>query len=1021
MSFTDIFVRRPVLSLVVSLLVLLIGIRAAMLLPIREFPFVETANITVKTTYPGASPDLMQGFITTPIAQAVATAEGVEYLTSSTSVGSSTVTARLRLGSNTDRAMTDIMTKVNQVRSRLPRESNDPVIQRESAEPTAVMYIAFKSDRLGRAAVGDFVTRVAQPLASTVPGVSEALVTSASIAMRVWVDPARMAARGLTAADVAAALRTNNVQAAAGLTKGVDTSFEVRAGTDIRDVESFRQMVVKAADGALVHLSDIATVELGEQNYNAASYGDDDEAVYLVISATPSGNPLTIVRDIRAQMPDWRKNMPPGMTVDVNFDSAQFVQSAINRVIETLVETVVIVVLVIFLFLGTLRSVLIPIVTVPLSIVGATALMLLAGFSLNLLTLLAMVMAIGLVVDDAIVVLENVYRHIEDGKSPVESALLGAREIAMPVIAMTITLAAVYAPIGFLTGLTGSLFREFAFTLAGSVLVSALIALTLSPMMSSFLLNREMMDGPFVRRVEHVLGVVTERYARLLHRALSFRAAIFAFCGCVVIAIPVLFLSTKHELAPTEDTGAFLISFKGPRYANLDYMEKFGSEVRGVFKSMPEGWRNFMVLGNGGLNIGFGGLILKPWDERSRSASQVVQDFQMKVGGLTWGRTFAFVLPSLPGAGGGLPVQMTVRSANAPEAVYEVMERIKDKARKSGMFAVVDSDLAFDNPTAEVTIDRAKANELGVRMQDIADTLAILMGENYVNRFNLQGRSYDVIPQVRQEDRLTPDKMGQFYVRTAAGTLTPLSTVVKVSTGRAPSALTQFNQLNSATFGAVPFPWYTMGEVVKFLQDTADEVLPQGFSYDWMGQSRQFVQEGNQLTLSFALGLLVIYLVLAAQFESLRDPLVILVTVPLSVLGALIPIFLGVTTLNIYTQIGLLTLVGLISKHGILMVEFANRLQREEGLSRRAAVERAAAVRLRPILMTTAAMVAGLIPMVLAGGAGATARFAIGIVIVTGMLVGTLFTLFVVPAVYTVLARDHSRAARSERATSLAA
>ena len=1020
MRFTDLFVRRPVLSLVVSLLVLLVGLRAMFQLPIREFPFVETANISVTTTYPGASPELMQGFITTPLAEAVATTEGVEYLTSNSKLGVSSVTARLRPGFSADTAMIEVLSKVNQVRGRFPREANDPVVTKESNEPTAVMYIAFTSDSLSQSAIGDFLTRVAQPQAATVAGVAEARIFSPPLAMRVWIDPAKMAARGLTAADVANALRSNNMPSAAGQVKSPSTVLEVRAGTDIADVESFRQMVIKAGDSGLVRLADIATIELGQQNYNSASFSREKQAVYLVIESTPTGNPLSIVRDMKALLPQIAKAMPPGMAININFDSAQFVNASITQVEETLIETVLIVIVVIFLFLGSVRSVLIPIVTVPLSIIGATALMLAAGFSVNLLTLLAMVMAIGLVVDDAIVVLENIYRHIERGLSPVAASLQGAREIALPVIAMTLTLAAVYAPIGFLSGVTGQLFREFAFTLAGSVLISALIALTLSPMMCSFLLSREMMQKPFVRRVEHTLEEVQGRYSRLIHVALDNRPAILAFCFMVVLALPVLFLSTRQELAPVEDTGAVLMQFKGPRYANLEYMEEYGKAVRQVSGSVPDVRDYFQVIGNGALNIGFGGIILKDWGDRSRGALQLQGILQGGLSSLPHGRGFAFVMPALPGGGGGLPVQMAIRSAGSFQQVYEVMEGFKGAAMKSGKFAVVDSDLAFDNPTVHVDIDRAKANDLGIRMDDIATTLSVLLGENYVNRFNLQGRSYDVIPQVRQQDRLTPQSLGQYQLRTGDNGLLPLSTVVNITTASEPSSLTQFNQLNTATFSAAPLPGVTMGDAVDWLRENADRMLPNGFTYDWLGQSRQFVQEGNELTLAFGLGLLVIYLVLAAQFESFRDPLVILITVPLSVFGALLPIFLGFTTINIYTQIGLLTLVGLISKHGILMVEFANRQQREEGLSKRDAIERAAVVRLRPILMTTAAMVAGLIPLVVSGGAGATARFAIGIVIVMGMLIGTLFTLFVLPAIYTVLARDHSRASRSERAQSLA-
>ncbi|AGA26856.1 efflux RND transporter permease subunit [Singulisphaera acidiphila] len=1022
MRFTDLFVRRPVLSLVVSLLILLIGLRAASMLPVRQFPQLESATITVSTTYPGASPDLMQGFVTAPISQSIATADGVEYLSSSTTQGKSLIQARLRLNANSDRAMTEVIAKINEVKYRLPREVNDPVVTKSTGEPTAVMYLSFVSDEVPIHAVTDSVVRLAQPLVSTVPGVAATeLQGGQGLAMRIWLDPARLAARGLSAGDIAESLRRNNVQAAPGQIKGAFTVATVSADTDLTGVESFRRMVIKAEPGGkLVHLEDIAAVELGEQNTNQSGLFNGKKGTSLAVLATPTGNPLNIVRDVKAMLPDLQRNLPPGVEVFVSYDVARFIDAATVEVRKTLTETVVIVIVVIFLFLGSFRSVLIPVVTIPLSLIGSAALMLAFGFSLNLLTLLAMVLAIGLVVDDAIVVVENTYRHIEEGLSPARAALLGAREIVVPVISMTITLAAVYAPIGFLGGLTGALFREFAFTLASAVIISGVVALTLSPMMASFLLSKSSTQGWFPRRIEAVFSGLTRVYARLLRASLNNRTVLFVFAAGVFAGIGFLFAGLKRELAPEEDQATVFTVMKGPQYANLAYTEAHARRLEAQLRSLPECQTTFFINGDDGQNHSFGGINLKDWDKRDRSARVLQNMIQSDASQIEGESVFAFQLPSLPGSTGGLPVQMVVRSIAGYEAVYAVMEKLKDKARKSGLFVVIDSDLRYDNPVVRVRINRLKANEIGVDMKEVADTLAVLVGENYINRFNLNGRSYDVIPQVSQADRLTPESLGKYYVKTRSGFMTPLSTVVEIGIATEPNRLTQFNQQNAATFQAIPAPGVTMGEAVAFLERAAKDSLPPGYSFDWLGDSRQYVQEGNQLLVTFGFALVVIFLVLAAQFESLRDPLIILVTVPLSIFGALIPLYIGYATLNIYTQIGLVTLIGLISKHGILMVEFANEVQRHDRLDRRAAIERASAVRLRPILMTTAATVVGHFPLLLTHGAGAESRYSIGVVLVIGMLVGTAFTLFLLPAVYTVLAKDHRTAANSTRANDLA-
>ena len=823
--------------------------------------------------------------------------------------------------------------------------------------------------------------------------------------MRIWVDPDKLAARGLTGADLVSVLRANNVQAAPGQLKGAETAINITAATDLRSPEDFRQIVIKRDNQGIVRLGDVATVELGGENYDSNGTAAGHRAVTIAVSPTPDGNPLEIVKAVKALLPQIQKVAPPGVKVFNDYDVAHFVNSSIDEVIRSLLAAVAIVVLVIFLSLGSVRAVLIPIMTIPLSLVGTAALMLLFGFSLNLLTLLAMVLAIGLVVDDAIVVVENIHRHIEEGYTPVNAALMGAREIVSPVIAMTITLAAVYAPIGLMGGLTGALFREFAFTLAAAVIVSGVIALTLSPMMSSRLLRPKTSEGRLTRAIERNMTRLIAAYGRLLGGALAARGAVLLVGVVILATIVVFFTGAKRELAPQEDQGVVIVNTKAPRYANVNYVARASEAIEKLFEKLPEFETSWF---NNSSTSAFGGVVLKDWSKRDRNSDAVQAQLTREGAQIPSMSVTVFQKSSLPSGSNGLPVQMVVRSADDFPVLYAAMERIKGEVRGSGLFAFVDSDLAFDSPEAHISIDRGKAGDLGVSMAQIADALAVLVGENYVSRFNWHNRSYDVIVQAPADERLTPENLGQYYVRTSSGKLVPLSTVVHIDMRPQPNVLPQFNQLNSATLSAVLAPGVTMGQAVSLLQGLK---LPPGMSLDWLSNSRQFVTEGNRLTYSFLFALVVIFLVLTAQFESFRDPLVILVTVPLAVCGALAPLYLGFTTLNIYTQIGLVTLIGLISKHGILMVSFANQLQRTEGLDRIAAIRRAAAVRMRPILMTTAAMVAGLVPLVFAGGAGAQSRFAIGIVVVMGMLVGTLFTLFVLPTIYSLIAGDHRKTA----------
>ncbi|EJD6037070.1 MexW/MexI family multidrug efflux RND transporter permease subunit [Morganella morganii subsp. sibonii] len=1021
MTFTDIFVRRPVLALVVSALIVLLGLFALSKLPIRQYPMLQSSAITITTSYPGASAELIQGFVTQPIAQSVSSVEGVDYLTSSSVQGQSTVTVRMELNRDPTAALAQAMAKVNQVRYKLPEQAYDPVIELSSGESTAVAYIGFSGGDIGLPALTDYLSRVVEPQFSAIEGVSKVQVFGGqTLAMRLWLDAERLAGRGLTAADVADAVRRNNYQAAPGKVKGEFVIANVYVNTDLTSVDEFRDMVIHSDGNGLVRLKDVATVELGAASAETSGLMNGESAIYLGLFSTPSGNPLVIVDGMKKLLPGIEKTLPPGVKAEMAFETARFIEASIDQVMQTLLEALAIVIAVIFLCLGSLRSVLIPVLAIPLSMLGAAIIMLAAGFSINLLTLLAMVLAIGLVVDDAIVVVENVHRHIEEGKSPVLAALIGAREVAGPVIAMTITLAAVYAPIGLMSGLTGALFREFALTLAGAVIVSGIVALTLSPVMSSFMLNAGQNEGRMAAGAEYVFSSLAAGYGRLLNFLLDHRWITGLFAVAVCISLPLLYQQAQQELAPAEDQASILTAVKAPQHANLAYAERFNQRLHEVMMTLPESDSTWIINGTDGPSASFGGINLSDWSARTTSAAQVQQSLQQAVSEIEGSQIFVFQLPPLPGSAGGLPVQMVLRSPLGYPVLYQAMEDIKQQARESGLFMVVDSDLDYNNPVVQVKINREKANSLGIRMSDIGESLNLLVGENYINRFAMDGRSYDVIPQSTREQRLTPQALERQYVRTRDNQLIPLSAIVTISTTVEPNKLTQFDQQNAAVFQAIPAPGVTLGEAVNFLEQ-AGQALPAGFSYDWQSDARQFKQEGNTLMFAFAAALIIIYLVLAAQYESLTDPLIILITVPLSVCGALLPLALGYATLNIYTQIGLVTLIGLISKHGILMVEFANELQMHEKLDRRQAIIRAAQIRLRPVLMTTAAMVIGLIPLLFASGAGANSRFGLGVVIVSGMMVGTLFTLFVLPAVYTRLARDHSGMNTTERSRALQA
>ena len=1026
MHFTDIFVKRPVLATVVSLLILLAGIQAVLKLPIRQFPEVSDTKIEITTVYPGANADQIKGFITTPMQQAVASTEGIDTLESRSSQNVSTITLKLRLDANADRALADVLSKVNEVKGELPDDANDPVVKRTTGAGFALMYISFKSEQMSSPQISDYLDRVVKPKLQAINGVAAAEILGGStFAMRVWLDPDKMSSLAITPLDVRNALAANNFTTAAGEIKASFTQQNINAQTSLETPEAFGQLVVATRGDTVVRLGQIARIDLGPQNFDSTSAFDGLKAVFMGIQTTPDSNPLTVINAVRDAMPEIQRGLPAGLEGKIAYDATQFINASISEVGKTLLEAGIIVIIVIFLFLGNLRSTLIPVVTIPLSLIGVAVVLVAFGYSINLLTLLALVLAIGLVVDDAIVVVENIHRHIEEGMLPYDAALLGAREITGPVIAMTITLAAVYTPIGFTTGLTGALFREFAFTLAGAVVVSGIVALTLSPMMTSKMLKPHEKLSWFGRLVERVFGSLQRFYRRRLDGTIKQRS-VFAWIAVLTVVLSgVLYNAINRQLAPSEDQGVLFAFINAPEHTNLDYLTTYTDNLTDTFLKVPEKQNLFAINGFPGTHSAFMGLILKPWGERSRSDLSVMGELQPKFKAVSGVNIFATAPSAIPVGAGDLPVEFVLTYPGDYTRLAEVLDQLKAEADKSGLFIFTNADLRFSTPQVELIVDKDRANKLGVTMRDVGGTLATLLGGNNVNRFTVQGRSYQVIPQVPRADRSNVDQILSYRVRSTGGSMVPLSTFIKVGQSVQPNGLATFQQQNSAMLQGVPFPGRTIGEGITFLQQKANEIMPQGMAYDFKGESRQFVKEGNTLAITFAVALLLIYLVLAAQFESFRDPFIILIGLPATVFGALFvlfilgevngamqnnpPVNLGSGTINIYTQIGLVTLIGLIAKHGILMVEFANKLQETKGYDKNLAIKEAAAVRLRPILMTTAAMVIGVVPLLLANGAGAHSRFDIGIVIAAGMTIGTMFTLFITPAIYSFVARDRRR------------
>jgi len=1006
MKFTDLFVKRPVLAMVVNLVILIAGLQAIRSLSVRQYPRSDIAVVQITTVYVGANADLVRGFVTTPIERVVASADGIDYMESTSAQGLSTIQVHLKINYDTTAALTQIQAKVAQVRNDLPPDAQIPVIDLQTADTQfAAIYIGFSSADLDQNQITDYLTRAVQPKLSAISGVQRAdILGNRTFAMRLWLKPQEMAARGVSPSDVHDALSKNNYLSALGSTKGSMVSVNLIANTDLRTADEFRQMVIKESNGTVVRLGEVADVQLGAENYDQDVKFNGETATFMGIWVLPTANSLDVIKAVRQTLPGIEQQLPAGMKLGIPYDSTAYIQDAINEVLHTLTETLVIVIVVIFLFLGSFRSVLIPVVAIPISLIGAVFLMLVAGFTINLLTLLAIVLSVGLVVDDAIVMVENVERHLEMGKTPFQAAKDAARELVGPIIAMTITLAAVYAPIGIQGGLTGALFREFAFTLAGAVVVSGIVALTLSPMMGSKLLRAGASHKGLPGIVNRSFEKVRALYTRLLGGTLQYRPVVLTVWAVVAVLMIPFYMFSMRELAPDEDQGVVFGVIQAAPNATIDQTNLFTKQVYDVYHSFPENGSTFQITTPNG---GFGGMVTKPWSQRTKTTQQLLVESTGPLSKIAGVRVIPLTPPPLPG-GGNFPVDFVIASAAEPQQVSALAEQIVQKAMAKGIFIFADTDVKFDQPQTEVVFDRDKLRSQGVDLSQAGQDLSTMLGGNYVNRFSIQGRSYKVIPQVKRIERLTPDQLSQIYVKGSADKLVPLSTFATLKTTTEPRSLNKFQQLNAVRIQGVIPPPVPLDQALTELENDAKEILPQGFTVDYAGESRQLRVEGSKFLGTFLLSAILIYLVLAAQFESFRDPFIILAgSVPLAISGALVFSFLGFTTLNIYSQVGLITLVGLISKNGILIVEFANHLQ-ETGLSKLEAIIGAATTRLRPILMTTAATVFGHFPLVLAKGPGAGARNSIGIMLVSGMIIGTAFTLFVVPSIYMLVAKTHS-------------
>ena len=1019
MKFTDIFIRRPVLALVINLLIIIAGLQAIRSVNVRQYPRSENAAVTVTTIYVGASSDLVRGFITAPLERAIAAADGIDYIQSQSALGLSTINVRLKLNYDPIKALAEISSKVDQVRNDLPPEAEVPIINLESADSQfASAYLSFRSDILLQNQITDYLVRNVQPRLSAIEGVQRADILGArTFAMRIWLKPDRMAAFNISPMQVRKALVANNYLAALGQSKGALVQVNLTADTNLQSVAEFKRLVIREQDGAIVRLEDIGEVALGAEDYETAVHFSGQTAVFMGIFPLPNANSIDVINRVRIEMAAIDRVLPSGLEGRLAYDATAYINNAIHEVMKTLGDTLLIVMVIIFLFLGSIRSVFIPVIAIPLSLIGAVFLMQVFGFTINLLTLLAIVLSVGLVVDDAIVVVENVERHLSEGKSPLDAALMGARELVGPIIAMTVTLAAVYAPIGLQGGLTGTLFREFAFTLAGAVTISGVVALTLSPVMSAMLLKPGLTEHGLAGKIDRGFKRLRAFYGRLLDMTLNYRAGVYLVWVVVSLLTIPMFMMSPVELAPVEDQGVIFGILDGSANSTIDQNSFYAAAVNKAYLSVKETDFTFQVTRP---TSGFAGMVVKPWKDRQRNIFEILPEVQQKLHAIPGIRVFPVTPPALPG-GGQFPVEFILASTAEPDQILEFASRIQLKAIQSGMFAFPPLiDVKIDQPQSELVIDRDKVASLGINLEQVGMDMAAMLGGNFVNRFNVAGRSYKVIPQIARVDRLNPDQLKNIYVTGPKGELLPLSTVATIQNTTVPRSLNRFQQLNAVKISGVAVR--PLDEALGYLEAEAAKILPKGYVLDYTGESRQLRKEGNKFIFAFSLAMTLIFLVLSAQFNSFRDPFVILAgSVPLAMFGALIFTFLKMpdpnvpfwthgwtTTLNIYSQVGLVTLVGLVSKNGILVVEFANKLQ-EQGRSKREAVYEAALTRLRPILMTSGATIAGHFPLTLVTGAGAAARNSIGLVLVGGMTVGTLFTLFVIPSIYILVARDHSR------------
>ncbi|OGO94086.1 MAG: multidrug efflux protein [Coxiella sp. RIFCSPHIGHO2_12_FULL_44_14] len=1019
MRFTDLCIKRPVLAIVISALILVFGLRSMNLLPIQQYPSVQTAVVQIGTTFMGADPETIAAFITTPLENAVSQVNGIDYMTSSSAQNNSNILANLILNYDPDKALTEIAAQATTVQNQLPEGAQIPQITITVGESIASMYIGFYSNVLPSYRINDYVLRVVQPQLQAVSGVQEAsILGNFQIALRAWLDPKKLAGYGISANEVAQKLKNNDFVAGIGRTDGQSFILNLTTTTALNEVEQFKNLIIKAKNNTIIRLKDVATVTLGSQNYNTNVTFDDKAAVYLSIIVAPNANLLTVLDNIKKVFHQIQEKLPTGLKGNIVYDSSLFVDSSINEVIKSLFEAFIIVTVVVFLFLSSFRSLMIPVIAIPLSIIGTFFIMYTLNYSFNLLTLLALVLAIGLVVDDAIIVVENVHRHIEEGIPPFKAAILSARELIKPIIAISVVLIAVYVPIGFMGGLTGSLFTEFAFTLAGAVGVSAIIALTLSPMMCSrFLKSHDpTQKRPFTDFIEGNFKRFTDSYHHRLQHALNYLSVVIVFAIIILLSNYFLFVTSQSELAPQEDMGIIMNQTATAGNSSLYETAINSQAIDKIYDSYPETMHTFQINGTSGatnaptLNSAIGGMVLTPWNERKLTSNQLQPQVQKKAMSIAGASIAMFQPPPLPNGGSGLPIQFVIQTTDPFNVLDGVTQQMLQAAKNTGLFLYITTDLKYDQAQTTVVLNRDKISELGLDMKDVGATLNAALSQNYLNYFNYMGRSYQVIPQTIRPSRLNANQLLNYYLQTNAGQPISLASVAHIKQTVVPEAVNHFQQLNSATISAVAMPTVSMGEALKTLKNIAAKILPANYFVNYGSQSRQFMQEGSALIGTFGFALIIIFLSLSVLFNSFRDPLIVLISVPMSICGAMIFISLSVggATLNIYTEVGLITLIGLISKHGILIVQFAND-QQLEGKSKREAIELAARIRFRPILMTTAAMVLGVIPLIMASGAGAESRFDIGLVIATGIAIGTLFTLFVVPAMYLLIADDYQK------------